>query len=110
MTRLIQIIPTEGFRLFGAIVKKEVELCRKGKGTFYRSGAKERDRAKWSHSTYKGWIKLERTTGEVVAAEVKSLQKGGYEWQLLHAFVGFLDRHFGDRIGAINIQYTGNKA
>jgi len=105
MIKLLQIVPSAGVRLFGQMVKKEIDLSRKGKGTFFRSGRKERDRAKWSHTTYKGWIKIERCEGEVVAAEIRSLSKGGDEWQLLHAFVGWLDRHFGDHIEAIHIHY-----
>jgi hypothetical protein len=89
------------------MVKKECELRRKGRGTFHLSGSKESDHAKWSHATYKGWIKLQRSTGEVVCAEVKSLSKGTDQWQLLHAFVGFLERHFGADIRAINVQYLG---
>jgi hypothetical protein len=38
--RLIQIIPARGFRLYGAIVKKGIELYKRGKGTFYRSAGK----------------------------------------------------------------------
>lgn len=82
-------------------------MSRKGRGAFYRSGPKAHNRAKWSHASYKGWINLERAAGEVVTAEVRSVSKSGDEWQLLHAFIGWLDRHFGDEIQAINIQYVG---
>lgn len=105
MIRLIQIVPRGGVRLYGKMVKKEVDLTRKNKGTFRRSGRKERNCAKWSHTSYKGWIILQRTAGEVVTAEMKSLSKTGDQWQLLHAFIGFLDRHFEEDISTINIQY-----
>ena len=105
MIKLLQVVPRPNVRLFGLMVKKEIELYRNGKGTFYRSATKERDRAKWSHTTYKGWIKMERCEGEVVAAEIRSLSKGRDEWQLLHAFIGWLDRHFGENIEAIHIHY-----
>ena len=103
--RLIQIIPERGHRLYGAIVKKEIELYKRGKGTFYRSAGKAKNSAKWSHKSYKGWVWIERGLGEVVIAELRSRATSQDEWQLLHAFLGFLDRHFGEKIESINIQY-----
>jgi len=105
MIKLLQIVPVNGFRLFGQMVKKEIDLSKRGVGTFYRSAGKERDRAKWSHSKYNGWIKLQRSDGEVVTAEIRSLSKSGDEWQLLHAFIGWLDRHFGEDIEALHVHY-----
>jgi hypothetical protein len=102
MIKLLQIVPVGGVRLFGQMVKKEIDLAKRG-GTFYRSAAKERDCAKWSHCKYKGWIKLQRSVGEVVTAEVRSLSKSDDAWQLLHAFIGWLDRHFGEDIEALHI-------
>jgi len=87
------------------MVKKEVDLSRKGQGTFFRSGAKERNRAKWSHKKHKGWINLQRSAGDVVTAEVLSRGPAEDQWQLLQVFIGWLDRHFGDKIQAVNIQY-----
>jgi hypothetical protein len=87
------------------MVKKELDLSRSNRGTFFRSARKERDRAKWSHKSYKGWINLERSNGEVVVAEIRSQSQTDDEWQLCHAFIGWLDRHFSDKIQAINIQY-----
>lgn len=101
----MQIVPIPGCRLFGQIIKKEIQLSRKSRGTFFRSGAKERGRAKWAHTGYKGWITLERTTGEVVTAEIRSRSEDDDHWKILHAFVGWLDRHFGAEIEAIHIHY-----
>jgi hypothetical protein len=105
--KILQIIPRQRVRLYGAIVKKEVDLARKKKGTFFRAAAKERNEAKWRHSNYKGWINLRRGLSEVVMAEIKTIgdSAADEEWKILHAFLGFLDRHFGDQIVAINIQY-----
>lgn len=105
MIRLLQIVPVADCRLYGQIVKKEIEFNRKNRGTFYRSGSKEHNHAKWSHSKYSGWIKLQRTEGEVVTAEIRSLSKSGDDWQLLHAFIGWLDRNFGDQIESLHIHY-----
>jgi hypothetical protein len=106
-TKLVQIVPVPGIRLFGQMVKKQLEIARKTTGAFYRSGPTKRDRAKWSHSAegYKGWINLERGVGEVVTAEVRSLSQLGDEWKILHAFIGWVDRHFSADISAIHIHY-----
>jgi hypothetical protein len=107
--RLIQIIPKRRYRLYGALVKKEVELYRNGRGTFFRSSAKQKDVTKWSHKSYKGWLWIKRGLGEVVVAELQTLSSSQDEWQLFHAFMGFLDRHFADKIQVINIQYFSSK-
>jgi hypothetical protein len=104
-TKLVQIVPVHDFNLFGQMVKKEVDLSNRAVGTFFRSAAKAADRAKWSHKTYKGWIKLSRSEGEVVTAEIRSLSKSADDWQLLHAFIGWLDRHFGQNIEAFHVHY-----
>jgi hypothetical protein len=105
MIKLIQIVPKEDERLYGLMVKKEIELSRKNKGSFYRSASKEHNRAKWTHKSYKGWIKLQRAEGEVVTVEIRSLSQSEDEWQIFHAFLGWLDRHFSDKIQSINVQY-----
>jgi hypothetical protein len=103
--RQVQVVPDSGFRLYGAIVAKEVELARKNRGTFHRSAAKEKNKAKWSHSNYPGWIRIARGMGEVVLIEIRS-KKAGSEWQLMQAILGFLDRHFAEEIRTILIHYA----
>ncbi|MBN9120462.1 MAG: hypothetical protein J0I06_15125 [Planctomycetes bacterium] len=107
MTRIVQIVPHEGVNLYSLMVQKVRELSESKQGAFSRSGAKMKDRAKWKHKTYKGWIKLQRSACEVIVAEVKSLSQADDHWQLLHAFMGWLDRHFYDQILSINITYRG---
>lgn len=105
--KVLQIVPRDGVRLYGAIVKKEVELSRKKKGTFYRAAAKERNEAKWRHVNFSGWINIRRGLSEVVMAEIRTsgASTADQEWQILHAFLGFLSRHFEPQIAAVNIQY-----
>lgn len=102
--RQVQIIPEGGFRLYGAMVAKEAELAHRNKGTFRRSAAKVKNKARWSHSSYSGWVRIARGMGEVVMIEVQS-KKEGTEWQLLHAILGFVDRHFAPNVRSIHIQY-----
>jgi len=101
--RLIQIVPQKQYNLYGALVAKELQLRRKHQGTFRRSGTKQKHYAKWNHKNYTGWLWLQQGLGGVVNVELQS--KTSDEWQLLHAFLGFVDRHFADRIQSIHIQY-----
>jgi hypothetical protein len=101
--KLVQIVPRDEVRLYSAIVKKEADIRRAGRGTFHRAGSKKRNAAKWKHQKFKGWVNLERGLSEVVTVQIRSL--GTDESKLLSAFLGWIDRHFGDRVMAVNIQY-----
>lgn len=98
------MVPANGANLYGNMIAKEIELARRNTGTLHRSGPKLRDRSRWAHSSYPGWINLARSIGGVICVEVKS-KKADAEWQLLQSFLGFLDRHFSNDIQSINIQY-----
>jgi hypothetical protein len=101
--KVIQIVAQEGLSLYAALVKKEAELRKKNRGTFYRAAGK-RNSSKWRHRAYPGWLNLERGLSEVVLAEIHA-PAPDQEWQLLSAFLGFIDRHFGKRMLAITIHY-----
>lgn len=101
--RQVQVIPTNGFRLYAAMVAKESELAHKRRGTFRRSGRREKNHTKWRHSSYPGWIRLERGLGEVMMVQVHARE--GTEWRLLQAILGFVDRHFAENVRSIHIEY-----
>jgi hypothetical protein len=103
--KIIQIIPREELRLYAALVKKEADIRKKGLGTFYRAAARKRNSTKWRHKAYRGWINLERGLSEVVLGEIHAAPE--QEWQILSAFLGFVDRHFDEKISAITIHYRG---
>lgn len=105
ITRRLYIFPRKGDQLYGFLVRKELELRQKNKGTFYRASTKKSRRSKWMHSAYPGWIKMQKTVGGGIAVEVRAKGAPGKEWQIIHAFLGFLDRHFADKIQAVSIQY-----
>jgi hypothetical protein len=105
MSRLLQVVPRRGIKLFGQLVRKETELRRRRQGTFHRAGRKALQSAKWTHVRYKGWIRMERGAGEVITAEIQSRRAAPDEWQLLQAFIGFLDRHFAAGIRSISVQF-----
>jgi hypothetical protein len=102
--KLLQIVPRAGTRLYGAMVKKQAEIRRSGRGTFIRAKARKRGAARWSHVRYKGSIGLEPGLADAVAVEIKSPEHGD-EARLLSSFLGWVDRHFGGEVSSVNIQY-----
>ncbi len=107
--KLLQIVPRDGTRLFGAMVKKQAEIRKSGRGTFFRAGARKRNAARWKHVRYKGSIDFEPGVADAVKAEIKSPERGD-EARLLSSFLGWVDRHFGDQVASINIQYQDRAA
>jgi hypothetical protein len=101
MGQRVQIVPKTRFRLFGSLVKKEID----NQDTFFRSGQKTKNKTRWSHKSCAGWLNIERTAGEVVALEVNTRGKDAADWQSLHAFVGFVARHFADHVEAMHIRF-----
>jgi hypothetical protein len=100
----LQIVPRGGTRLYGAMIRKQAEIRRGGRGTFSRVRARKHNAARWTHVRYKGSITLEPGAEDSVNVEIKSPERGD-EARLLSSFLGWLDRHFGDEISAVNIQY-----
>jgi hypothetical protein len=104
--KVLQIVPRDGTRLYGAMIRKQAEIRRGGRGTFSRAGARKRNAARWTHVRYKGSIKLEPGLADAVKVEIKSPERGD-ETRLLSSFLGWLDRHFGEQVSSVNIQYQG---
>ena len=82
------------------VLLEQTERLRGTSTTFQRSTVRRR----WKHVKYPGWV-----TWEVVAAGILSVQvlskKLDSEWQLLQAFVGYLNRHLATQIHSISIFY-----
>ena len=104
MIRLVQVVPAAKVRLFDLMTRKENELSRRGVGTFRRTGRKAKNRATWSHVRYEGRIDLARVGGGITA-KIRTAGRAANRWQLLHAFIGWLDRHFGDQIQLFTVHY-----
>ena len=100
----LTITPRSNEKVFSLLIRKEIDLRKKNQGTLHTSGTRRRDRAKWTHTTYKGWIRIQKCLGGVVVAEVKS-RDAKEEWQLLTSFIGFLDRHFRAELASITLTY-----
>ena len=102
--KLLQIVPRRGKHLLGAMVKKQADIRRSGRGTFSRVGARRRTAARWTHVRYKGAIKLKEGSADAVDVEIRSPEQGD-EARLLSSFLGWLDRHFGNEVSSVTIQY-----
>jgi hypothetical protein len=100
----LTVIPRDDASIFNLLTSKEVALRKSKKGTLHRSGAKKPGTQKWRHTSYPGWITLQRCIGGTLAAVVQATDPNE-EWQLLRSLIGFLDRHFRDRIGSVTICY-----
>jgi hypothetical protein len=103
--KMLQIEPRGGTHLYGAMIRKQAEIRRAGRGTFSRAGARRRGGARWTHVRYKGSVALEPGAKEAVNVEIKSPERGD-EARLLSSFLGWLDRHFGDQLSSVSIQYA----
>jgi hypothetical protein len=102
--KVIQIVPRKAMRLYDDLLDKEEAIRERGRGTFFRAGRKKRSGVTWKHKAYRGSVKLERGSSDDVTAKIRA-QPPESEWQMLSAFLGFVDRHFGPKISAINVNY-----
>ncbi len=100
--KIVQIMPRGKVRLYRAIVKKEASIRKNGRGTFFRAGRKTQRETTWKHRRYKGSVDLKPDAGERVTARVRSPDQ---EWQMLSALLGWINRHFGDQVTEVSIQY-----
>jgi|ERR1700704_3884485 hypothetical protein len=106
--KLLQIVPRDGTRLYSAMVKKQADIRKSGRGTFSRVGARKRNASRWGHVRYKGSIMLKTGLSDAVSAEIRSPDKGD-EARLMSSFLGWLDRHFGDQLSSVSIQYRSRR-
>ena len=107
--KLLQIVPRDGTRLYGAMIKKQAEIRKSGRGTFSRAGARKRNAARWTHVRYKGSIDFKPGVADAVDVRIRSPDHSD-EARLLSSFLGWLDRHFGEQISSVNIQYQQSPA
>ncbi len=97
--KIVMIIPYDDEKPTLKTLLNETERRLRGKGTTLI-----RERAgRWAHTNYHGWINWDIAKGGVIVAEIQS-RKPQAEWQLLQAFIGYLNRHLGDYIDTIIIK------
>jgi hypothetical protein len=102
--KLVEITPRQKSPIYSALVKREAEIRKNGRGTFARKGPVRAGAATWNHKKFKGSVNLKREGAELVKAKIRS-GTAEDEVGLLKAFLGFVDRHFGDQVATIMIHY-----
>jgi hypothetical protein len=98
--KIIQIIPLSNDKPTLKTLLKDTERGLRGRGTTF----KRQREGRWVHVRYHGWINWDLAKGGIIVAKVQS-KKPHTEWQLLQAFIGYVDRHIGEYIQSINIIY-----
>jgi hypothetical protein len=102
--KLLEILPSDRTHLYTAIINKQADIRRRGRGTFLRASAGKRNATRWTHVRYKGSINLQAGPSQAVEAVIRSSDRGD-EARLLSSFLGWLDRHFGEHLSAVTIRY-----
>jgi hypothetical protein len=98
--KLVQIIPPADDKQNLKVLLKNTERDLRGRGTTF----KRQREGRWVHAKYPGWINWDLAKGGILVAEVQSKIPHA-EWQLLQAFIGYVDRHIGKHIQSISIIY-----
>lgn len=98
--KILQVVPKPGTKAkLKALLKKSERQLRDGHTTFHRMRE-----GHWKHVKYPGWIKWDEAPGNLLVAEIHTKVKD-HEWQMLQAFVGYLDRHLGTEIESVSVHY-----
>ena len=99
--RIVQVVSKPGSGNIISLVKqKQRELKQRKRGTFQSIKP-----SRWKHVSYNGYIDFYKAHKDISLFEVKTKVTNGNDWQLLHSFLGFLDRHFHKEIETITILY-----
>jgi hypothetical protein len=102
--KVVEILPRHRTKLYSTLVAKEAAIRKGGRGTYIRVGRRSSGSTRWKHKMYKGSVQLSHGESEVVTAKVKATTPED-ERKLLSSFLGFVDRHSGDQVDTITIQY-----
>src|ERR1039457_3800089 len=99
----ITVIPRNYESLYGLLIKKEQQL--RPKGAFFRVPGRFNGFTKWHHKKHNGWVWLRKAMSGVGVVEIETKDEPN-DWQILSAFIGFLDRYFKNEISSISINYS----
>jgi len=98
--KILQVVPrTETKSKLKTLLKATERSLRGPHTTFQRMRE-----GRWKHVKYPGWIQWNDAPGNMLVAEIQTKVKD-HEWQMLQAFIGYLDRHLGDEIESISVYY-----
>jgi hypothetical protein len=98
--KILQVMPRANKNpKLKSLLKATERGLRGGTTTFVR-----KKEGRWKHKKYPGWITWDEAQGGVLVAEIKTTEENA-EWQLLQAFIGYLDRHLSEHIESVSITY-----
>jgi hypothetical protein len=98
--KIVQVVPKPGIASTLKAVLKQTERQLRGPHTTFRRLREGR----WKHVKYPGWVQWDEAPGGFLVAEIQTKVQD-HEWQLLQAFIGYLDRHLGELIESIAVYY-----
>jgi hypothetical protein len=98
--KVLQVVPRPGIKAKLKTLLKMTERNLRGPHTTFQRVREGR----WKHVKYPGWIHWGQAAGGFLVAEIHSKVKD-HEWQILQAFIGYLDRHLGEQIECISVYY-----
>ncbi len=98
--KILQVVPRAGNSSKLKSLLKKTERSLRGPHTTFQRVREGR----WKHVKYPGWIEWDEAPGGLLVAEIRTKVKD-HEWQMLQAFVGYLDRHLGDQIESLAVYY-----
>jgi hypothetical protein len=98
--KILQVVPKPGTKVKLKTLLKSTERHLRGSNTTFHRMREGR----WKHVKYPGWIQWDGAPGNLLVAEIQTKVKD-HEWQMLQAFIGYLDRHLGEQIECITVHY-----
>jgi hypothetical protein len=98
--KILEVVPKQGTRGKLKTMLKATERHLRGPHTTFH---RERE-GRWKHVKYPGWIQWDGAPGNLLIAEIHTQAKD-HEWQMLQAFIGYLDRHLGPQIESVSVHY-----
>lgn len=98
--KIVQVVPKAGINSKLKTLLKNTERQLRGPHTTFQ---REKE-GRWKHVKYPGWIQWDDAAGGLLIAEIRTKVKD-HEWQIMEAFIGYLDRHLGDQIESITVHY-----
>jgi len=98
--KILQVVPRSDTRArLKTLLKSSERHLRNGHTTFRR--IKE---GHWKHAKYPGWVQWDEAPGNLLVATIHTKVKD-HEWQMLQAFIGYIDRHLGEQVDSISVHY-----
>jgi hypothetical protein len=98
--KIVQVVPRPGTKTRLKALLKSTERHLRGNHTTFRRTREGR----WRHVKYPGWVEWDEAPGNLLVAAIRT-KVNDHEWQMLQAFIGYLDRHLGEEIESVSVYY-----